>query len=108
MESSAVVQRTRDGSADMTVAISDASPRKASTPGCTNPFGPSIQSVAERAYVAEPTDVARQPGHRRRGCAPGEKRPELLHARKRREPGIGHASPCGLGQDVRRVNCEVG
>jgi hypothetical protein len=46
MESYAVVQRTRAGSAETTVAISDPSARKASTPGCTTPFAPSIQSVA--------------------------------------------------------------
>jgi hypothetical protein len=57
MESSAVVQRTRAGSAETTVEISDPSARKAST-GVHFPFGPSIQSVAGSAYVTEPTDAS--------------------------------------------------
>jgi hypothetical protein len=66
IESSAVVQRTRAGSAETTVAISDPSARKAST-RC----------------------ALRQPGHRRCGRAPGEQRPDLLHAGERGEPPFG-------------------
>ena len=88
MESSAVVQRTRDGSAETTVATSAPSPSKASTPGCTTPLGPIIHSVARSPYVTEPDDASRirRPVRcaQRRGRATGEHRPDLLDAVVRR------------------------
>ena len=44
-ETSAVVAGVAGGSVEITAASSGASARKASTPGCSVPFGPTTQPV---------------------------------------------------------------